>query len=353
MSDNSLQNLGYKQELKRELGFWGVVLFGIAMMFPLAPVVVFGEVSSVSHGHMALAYLIAVIPMSFTAFSYGQMAGAFPIAGSAYSYTQRAINPHLGFFAGWAILLDYALFPILNYIVIGFFTTMLFGMPDWAFWVVVPVAVALVTIVNLLGIKSLSRINNLLVAFMFVAVIYFIIASFTNLTVTTGAGLSSIAFFNGSEFSFSLLLNEVDGIEDEEIQYENLDGRLTGKKALLVDDVPINRIIVISMLESTGIAIDEAGDGTEALKLFMEQPENTYDIIYMDVQLPEMNGYDAAQAIRKLDRADAKVVPIIALTANAFKEDIDKAIASGMNAHLAKPLDLEKTMNVTRKFLGI
>ena len=202
MSNESMQNLGYKQELKRELGFWGVVLFGIAMMFPVAPVVVFGAVSVVSHGHMALAYLIAVIPMSFTAFSYGQMAGAFPVAGSAYTYTQRAINPYVGFLAGWAILLDYALFPILNYIVIGFFTTEL--VPALPFWGVVIAAVAIVTVVNLLGIKRLSRINNFLVLLMFLAVLYFIAASFT--TVTSGAGLSGKAFFNQSEFNFSLLL---------------------------------------------------------------------------------------------------------------------------------------------------
>ena len=202
MSDDSLQKLGYKQELKRELGFGGVVLFGMAMMFPVAPVVVFGAVSVVSQGHMALAYLIAVIPMSFTAYSYGQMAGAFPVAGSAYTYTRLSINPFLGFFAGWAILLDYALFPILNYIVIGFFTTEL--IPALPFWGVVIAAVAFVTIVNLLGIKNLSRVNNLLVIFMFIAVLYFIISCFT--TVTAGPGFSGQAFFNPGEFEFPLLL---------------------------------------------------------------------------------------------------------------------------------------------------
>ena len=69
--------------------------------------------------------------------------------------------------------------------------------------------------------------------------------------------------------------------------------------------------------------------------------------------MPNMNGHDAASAIRKMERADAKTIPIIALTANTFKEDIDKAIASGMNAHLAKPMDMEKTIEVTLKMLGI
>ncbi|MGE5450156.1 MAG: APC family permease, partial [Methanomassiliicoccales archaeon] len=152
-----LQQLGYKQELKRNLGFWEVFIYGVGMMMPIAPIVVFGAVTMASFGHMALAYLIAVIPMSFTAYSYGQMAGAYPVAGSAFGYTQRAIHPYAGFFAGWTILLDYALFPILNYIVIGIFTQMLF--PSLNYWVIAISAILLVTLVNLLGVKNVSRVN--------------------------------------------------------------------------------------------------------------------------------------------------------------------------------------------------
>jgi signal transduction histidine kinase/CheY-like chemotaxis protein/PAS domain-containing protein len=157
----------------------------------------------------------------------------------------------------------------------------------------------------------------------------------------------------GSVFSFSLLLPETRMKKTEEIKINDVTGRLKGKRALLVDDVAINRIIASNMLETTGIAIDEADDGATAVKVFADSPVNTYDIIYMDVQMPVMNGYDASQAIRALDRNDAKTVPIVALTANAFKEDIDKAIASGMNAHLAKPMDMEKTMEITFRLLGI
>ncbi|MDR0315707.1 MAG: response regulator [Treponema sp.] len=157
----------------------------------------------------------------------------------------------------------------------------------------------------------------------------------------------------GSEFSFSLLLTENKVEKSEEIQIDHIEGRLKGKRALLVDDVAINRMIAMSMLESTGIDIDEADDGTVALKIFEESSENTYDIIYMDVQMPEMNGYEATGAIRALARHDAKTVPIVALTANAFKEDIDRAIASGMTSHLTKPMDMEKTMEVTFKLLGL
>ncbi|MGE5380503.1 MAG: APC family permease [Methylocystaceae bacterium] len=207
MSNNdsaALQQLGYKQELKRELGFWDVFIYGVGMMMPIAPIVVFGSVTMASLGHMALAYLIAVIPMSFTAYSYGQMAGAYPVAGSAFGYTQRAIHPYAGFFAGWTILLDYALFPILNYIVIGIFTQMLF--PSLNYWVIAIISIVLVTIVNLLGVKNVSRVNAFLVVFMFIAVIYFVGASFNVLGAGTGWGFTSLPFYNPESFKLSALL---------------------------------------------------------------------------------------------------------------------------------------------------
>jgi signal transduction histidine kinase/ActR/RegA family two-component response regulator len=154
----------------------------------------------------------------------------------------------------------------------------------------------------------------------------------------------------GSEFNFTLLLQE-NKAETEEISVEDYTDSLKGKRTLLVDDVPINRIVAASMLEATGIEIEEADDGTTAVTAFKENPQNYYDIIFMDIQMPEMNGYDATRAIRNLDRPDAKTIPIVALTANAFKDDIDKSMESGMNAHLAKPMDMEKLIDVTYRLL--
>ncbi|MDR0690302.1 MAG: response regulator [Spirochaetaceae bacterium] len=155
----------------------------------------------------------------------------------------------------------------------------------------------------------------------------------------------------GSTFSFELWLSPVQVEENPASSPEKTAGSLKGKRALLVDDVEINRIITRTLLESTDITIDDAVDGLDALTIFQESPENTYDIIYMDVQMPVMDGYEAAAAIRALDRADAKTVPIVALTANAFKDDIDRALAAGMNAHLAKPLDVEKLLEVSFRML--
>jgi signal transduction histidine kinase/ActR/RegA family two-component response regulator len=158
---------------------------------------------------------------------------------------------------------------------------------------------------------------------------------------------------SGSDFFFNLWLEETGAPQETESAVKDVTGLLKGKKALLVDDVDINRIIAMDMLENTGITIVEAGDGAEAVKIFRESAGNEYDIIYMDVQMPIMNGHDAAKVIRAMERPDAKTVPIVALTANTFKEDIDKAIASGMNAHLAKPMDRDKTIEVTLKMLGM
>jgi signal transduction histidine kinase/CheY-like chemotaxis protein/HAMP domain-containing protein len=156
----------------------------------------------------------------------------------------------------------------------------------------------------------------------------------------------------GSEFRFSLWLEEAEAKHTEEIHFDNVTDILKGKKALLVDDIDINRIIAINLLENTGLIIDEADDGTTAVAKFNESKENEYDIIFMDIQMPQMNGYDATAAIRASARSDAAKIPIVAMTANAFKDDVDRAIASGMNAHIAKPMDMEKTIEVTLRLLS-
>jgi signal transduction histidine kinase/CheY-like chemotaxis protein/HAMP domain-containing protein len=157
----------------------------------------------------------------------------------------------------------------------------------------------------------------------------------------------------GSEFFFELTLQEIASEDEDEVAVENIKDKLRGKRALLADDVAINRMIAISLLEETGMDIDEAEDGVQALEIFNKSAQDYYDIIYMDIQMPNLDGYSATTQIRALERPDAKTVPIVALTANAFKEDIDKAIARGMNAHLAKPLEPEKMLEVTLRLLKL
>ena len=121
---------------------------------------------------------------------------------------------------------------------------------------------------------------------------------------------------------------------------------------LFAEDVEINREIFIALLEETKLNIDIAENGMVAFQKFKENPDK-YDIVIMDVQMPEMDGYEATRSIRSLDVARAKAIPIIAMTANVFKEDIDKCIASGMNDHLAKPIDIKAVNEKISLYCGL
>ncbi|MDL2206459.1 response regulator [Eubacteriales bacterium OttesenSCG-928-N13] len=126
---------------------------------------------------------------------------------------------------------------------------------------------------------------------------------------------------------------------------------LSGKRVLVVEDVEINRIILIELLAETNLSIDEAVDGVQAVEMFTKSGIGSYDMILMDVQMPNMNGYDATRRIRQLKREDAASTPIIALTANAYREDVENALEAGMDGHLAKPVDLDALMNILREKL--
>jgi signal transduction histidine kinase/CheY-like chemotaxis protein len=116
---------------------------------------------------------------------------------------------------------------------------------------------------------------------------------------------------------------------------------LTGRRVLLAEDMEVNAQIMMEVLKMRGLEAELAINGREALEMFRSHPEGYYDAILMDVRMPEMDGLEATVAIRKLDRDDAKKVPIIALTANAFDEDVQRSLQAGMNAHLSKPIQPE------------
>ena len=121
----------------------------------------------------------------------------------------------------------------------------------------------------------------------------------------------------------------------------NYIGIFKGRRIILAEDVEVNREIVFSLLEPTELIIDAAENGREAFELFQRNPDS-YDMIFMDVQMPEMDGYEATMKIRALDLQKAKGIPIVAMTANVFKDDIEKCISSGMTDHLGKPINYEK-----------
>ncbi len=128
------------------------------------------------------------------------------------------------------------------------------------------------------------------------------------------------------------------------------DGRFAGRHILLAEDIEINREIVVSLLEPTGLTIDCAADGAEAVAKFTANPK-AYDMIFMDIHMPHMDGYEATRRIRALDCAHAGTVPIIAMTANVFREDIEKCLAAGMNAHIGKPINMDEVLERLAAFL--
>jgi len=150
------------------------------------------------------------------------------------------------------------------------------------------------------------------------------------------------------------VINECLGVDKkhaEKSQAANIAGIFAGRRILLVEDVEINREIVLTLLEPTKLEIDCAENGAEAVRIFNEAP-NKYDMIFMDIQMPVMDGYDATRRIRALDIPAAKTVPIVAMTANVFKEDIERCLDAGMNDHVGKPIDFEEVLSRLKTYMG-
>ena len=135
--------------------------------------------------------------------------------------------------------------------------------------------------------------------------------------------------------------------DHNEINYK---GIFKGRRIILAEDVEVNREIVLSLLESTEISVDVAENGLVAVELFLKNPDN-YDMIFMDVQMPEMDGYEATRHIRALKHPRAKNIPIVAMTANVFREDIEKCLNCGMTDHLGKPINYDKMISTLCGYL--
>ena len=167
-------------------------------------------------------------------------------------------------------------------------------------------------------------------------------------------------FGKGAKFSVKLEVmrgagNECPSGEEEEVEDEAADDLsvsqiFEGKRLLLVDDVEINREIVVALLEDTGLIIDCAENGKQALDMVSAEDE-AYDMVFMDLQMPVMDGYEATRIIRSLPTRRRGRLPIVAMTANGFKDDIESCLRSGMDDHIGKPLEIEKVIGVIRKHL--
>lgn len=194
-------------QFKRVLTLKDLVIYGIAFMTPIAPAYIYGYAAQSTGGMLPLAYLIAMIAMMFSAYSYGRMAAVFPTSGSTYTYTQRAINPHLGFLAGWAMFMDYVLVPLIVFMVGATYANAL--IPSIPYWVWVLIIAAIITVINILGIEMAAKTNQILVLFMGIVVVIFVIFCIKAITVENGAqALVSITpFFNSDTFVTTAIIS--------------------------------------------------------------------------------------------------------------------------------------------------
>lgn len=200
-----LESFGYRQELKRSVSTVDLLIYGLIFMVPIAPWAIFGTVFDAAAGMVPLVYLIGLVAMVFTALAYSQMAKSFPLAGSVFSYVGRGVHPSLGFFAGWAILLDYLLIPTLLYVfaaesMVGIFP----GSPRWL-WALVFVVIN--TVINLLGITSIKFANRVFLAIELVFVAIFVVIAITALNGGTipGAEFTTDPIWTPSEVSGPLI----------------------------------------------------------------------------------------------------------------------------------------------------
>lgn len=153
----------------------------------------------------------------------------------------------------------------------------------------------------------------------------------------------------GSIFVITLPFEMADEADVKKTEGSSADGTIEGLSLLLAEDNELNAEIAELQLKEAGAEVTLVKDGQQAVDLFVEKPEGTFDAILMDIMMPVMDGLSATRAIRALNREDAKTIPIIAMTANAFAEDAKRSMDAGMNAHLAKPLDMKKVILTIQK----
>ena len=177
---------GSAPHLNRTLGLGSVVLFGVAYMAPLIVLGTFGVIAVASGGAVAASYILALVAMLFTAQSYGRMARAFPVAGSAYTYVRRTIDSRVGFLVGWAVLLDYLFLPMVIWLIGASFLQAEF--PAVPFWIWIVGFIVATTILNVLGIVVAEKATLALMAFQVLVILIFLVLSINSIVGTHGAG---------------------------------------------------------------------------------------------------------------------------------------------------------------------
>ena len=191
-------------KLDRTLTLKAVVLFGLAYMTPLIVLGTFGVVAGTTHGAVPTAYIITTVAMIFTAYSYGVMSKAYPVAGSAYTYVRKTIDSRLGFMVGWGILLDYFFLPMVIWLIGAAYLGAQFpGVPSWVFLVGF---IVVTTVLNVYGIKLAARVNSILMIFQVLVIICFVGLSLRHIFAGGGVNaLFSLTPFINADSTFSTI----------------------------------------------------------------------------------------------------------------------------------------------------
>ncbi len=183
-------DLPNEPRLKRALGPTALVLFGLTYLAPVTVFTTYGIVTQITDNHLPAAYLVALIAMLFTALSYGAMARAYPVSGSAYTYTQQAFGGHVGFLTGWTLMLDYLFLPMINFLLIGIYLNTQFpAVPQWVFALA---ALLLVLLFNVLGITLVNKLNIAIVALSLLLVVVFAALSIKEIVTNPSANTPSL-----------------------------------------------------------------------------------------------------------------------------------------------------------------
>lgn len=188
-------------KLKRALGLWDLIIIGIVIIQPIAPMGIYGVISNEARGHVVTTILIAMVAMLFTAISYGKMARAYPSAGSAYTYVGQEIHPALGYITGWAMVMDYILNPLICTVICSKLTQNI--LPQVPYWVLATGFAAAFTTLNLRAVKTSARINDVLAAAMMIVVVIFFgfVIRFLLGIHQYGIAFFSQPFYNSRTFS--------------------------------------------------------------------------------------------------------------------------------------------------------
>jgi putrescine importer len=192
--------------LRRVLSRRDLILYGLVILTPTAPYPVFGLVQQTSHGHSVLSYLIAMVAMLFTAMSYGRMSGAFPSAGSTYTYVSEGLHPVAGFLAGWAMILDYMLIPLLSVVYASLTANRMLPSVPYAVWAVL--FTISITLINLRGMRVTKWAGNAMMALMSACAVLFLVLASRYVVLHGGAGalLSARTVYDPSQFSLHPLM---------------------------------------------------------------------------------------------------------------------------------------------------